>query len=396
MSTELVLSSSPNTVFEYGFARVRDMLVSTTAVAPKRGRAMKSVVNGISLNGGEVMQASKRFWTSMQTRFGFSPNIIRYFSYEELFHRISTRSADDSVRYCVERDTQKNTARLLAVTNPAAAAVKFDQLQGILGQYGVEKVAYADGIVRSTHSPRAATGAFQIAGDDFVNQFVIDTPIDGYGKPDLYLSMMRLICSNGAIGYGKAFRSELNVGKKDEDVVFALIRAIDGFNNEEGYAALRKRFDAATNSWASVNEAQKLQEVLIRCGHRGQLLKRGIDHTADGQAFETAQPIFQALTSMTGNIAEIYGLSNIETLSAKRQRTLPVRCKVYDLLNFATEVATHHTVEGGARVLQAYVGELISHEYDLEGTVDQFSDWRDFFVGSTDTAETMEIIRSKQ
>ena len=39
---------------------------------------------------------------------------------------------------------------------------------------------------------------------------------------------------------------------------------------------------------------------------------------------------------------KLYGLANLDTLSPKRQRTLPVDCKVYDLLNFATEIATHH------------------------------------------------------
>jgi hypothetical protein len=32
---------------------------------------------------------------------------------------------------------------------------------------------------------------------------------------------------------------------------------------------------------------------------------------------------------------------------------------------------------------------LISGEYDLEGTVDHFGDWRDFFYKSEATAETM-------
>ena len=39
--------------------------------------------------------------------------------------------------------------------------------------------------------------------------------------------------------------------------------------------------------------------------------------------------------------------------------------------------------------MQAYIGDLISGEYDLEGTVDRFGDWRDFFIGSGATAETL-------
>ena len=91
----------------------------------------------------------------------------------------------------------------------------------------------------------------------------------------------------------------------------------------------------------------------------------------------------------TGDLSRIYGLASVDALSAKRQRTLPAACKVYDLLNLASEVATHHASEAGNRTVQAYVGELISGEFDLEGTVDQFSDWRDFFIGSDDTASTL-------
>jgi hypothetical protein len=92
---------------------------------------------------------------------------------------------------------------------------------------------------------------------------------------------------------------------------------------------------------------------------------------------------------MTGDLTQLYGLANVDALSVKRQRTLPTRAKVYDLLNFASELATHHTTEMGGRVVQAYIGELISGEYDLEGTAEQFSDWRDFFVGSDQTADTL-------
>ena len=40
-------------------------------------------------------------------------------------------------------------------------------------------------------------------------------------------------------------------------------------------------------------------------------------------------------------------------------------------------------------MMQAFLGDLISGEFDMEGTVDQFSDWRDFFIGNEQTAGTM-------
>jgi len=52
-------------------------------------------------------------------------------------------------------------------------------------------------------------------------------------------------------------------------------------------------------------------------------------------------------------------------------------------------VATHHATTQGNRMLQAYIGDLISGEYDLEGTADQFTDWRDFFLGNENTTQTM-------
>ena len=62
---------------------------------------------------------------------------------------------------------------------------------------------------------------------------------------------------------------------------------------------------------------------------------------------------------------------------------------MYDLLNFASELGTHHATPTGNRLVQAYIGDLISSEYDLEGTVDQFGDWRDFFIGNDATCTTL-------
>ena len=105
--------------------------------------------------------------------------------------------------------------------------------------------------------------------------------------------------------------------------------------------------------------------------------------------------VLRSFQKLTGDMAEFYGLANLDALSAKRQRTLPAGCKVYDLLNFASEVATHHATEMGNRHLQAYIGDLISGEYDLEGTVDRFGDWRDFFIGNDATTTTMAEMNAR-
>ena len=75
-----------------------------------------------------------------------------------------------------------------------------------------------------------------------------------------------------------------------------------------------------------------------------------------------------------------YGLANLDALSAKRQRVLPSRCRVYDLLNFASEVATHHSTPAGSQSLQAFVGTTVADEFDLEGTASKGSEFADLFV----------------
>jgi hypothetical protein len=373
--------------FEYGSARIKDLSVKTAV--DKHG---KTEVCEVVLDG-RPLQPTNRFWNSLHLRFGFTGNIFRYFSHEEVFKRISEVSPNDSFRWCVENNTKDS--RLLAVTGAGAPLVRHDELVGLLKQYGAEEIKYSNGFVRSKHAPRVG-GTFQVGGDSFQNKFVIDTPIDGYGRPAVYLSLLRLICSNGAVGFSPAFRSELNPGKGDDGATFALLRVLEGFNNEDGYAAMRQRFESATMSWASVGEVSRLYKVLGRLHGRGEVKGARPVIGGDGASeIPRGSRLFSAFHNMTGDLSHIYGLANLDGLSAKRQRTLPAACKVYDLLNFASEVATHHALPAGERALQAYIGDLISGEYDLEGTVEHFDDWQDFFVGSEATAETVAGLKSR-
>jgi hypothetical protein len=247
---------------------------------------------------------------------------------------------------------------------------------------------------------------FEIAGDEFANRFVMSTPIDGYGLPSIYLSLLRQICSNGAIGYAKAFKSQLALGKGADNIEFSITRALDGFGNDEGFAALRQRFEAATESWASVHEASQLYKMIVRGYAKKQMLDGGIAlkkgtriedillapapaapggfeqraMTDMGQDIVNGSPILKAFHRMTGDMSQLYGLANLDALSVKRQRALPVKAKVYDLLNFASECATHYAEPQFARTSQAWIGELISNEYDMENSSSEFGSFDSFYV----------------
>ena len=378
-------AKQPTLKFDYGIASVKELGVELAL--DQKG---KSTVTRVKLKD-RSLRPTKRFWNSLHLRFGFTDNIFRYFSHQEVFQRIAERAPNDELRYCIE-DDGNGDAKLLGVTSPTAPVIRHEELADLLKKHGSSETRYHEGMVTSRHDPRNAGGPFQINGDGFEQKFVIDTPIDGFGRPAVYLSMLRLICSNGMIGYSPTFRSELSVGKSEQGVTFALLRVLEGFNNEEGFAAMRQRFESAANSWASVAEVNKLYKVLTRL-HSQQGIRTQAPIGAKGgdgaELMDRSSPLFSSFHKMTGDLSQIYGLANLNSLSIKRQRTLPTACRTYDLINFATEVATHHATESGNRSLQAYVGDLISHEYDLEGTAEQFADWRDFFIGSSATTETL-------
>ncbi|MBY0526609.1 MAG: hypothetical protein K2R98_24650 [Gemmataceae bacterium] len=369
--------------FEYGVSRIRDLQVRTAPTSKAQPGVAAVVLDG------QPLVPTTRFWNSLHLRFGFTGNIFRYFRHDEVFQRISEVAPNDQIRWCVEWNGDQG--KLLAVTSPGTGLVAHDDLVHLLDRNEAETTTYTNGIVRSVHTPRAGD-TFAIAGDSFQNKFVLDTPIDGYGKPQVYLSLLRLVCSNGAIAYTPVFRSEVNVGRGGRDTEFAVQRVLDGFNNEEGYAAMRQRFEASTKSWASLNEVNRLYRTLTRAHPRGRETVIGGDGAAEGMTEKSWQRAFGRLT---GDLTHTYGLVNLDALSVKRQRTLPAPCKVYDLLNFASEMATHHADAGGARTLQACLGDLIAGEYDLEGTADHFGDWRDFFIGHGETSETMTALHRR-
>ena len=363
-----------------------------TPLERKQARKTKSAVSGKIVKSveidGEQFNPTNRFWQSLYARFNINKAFFRFFDYDEVFKRISDRSTNDLIRICIERD--KKGDQLLAATGLNRPVILYEDLEEILEAYQSESgVRYADGIVTSTHTPRIGFNPFSIGGDEFCNRFMLHAPIDGYGKPNIYLSLLRLICSNGAIGWAQTFRTTLALGHGTDSVRTSLRRALDAFSNDEGYAALRSRFELASRSWASLREQQDLYRLLLRLQNDTKLRSGNLEPgkytgiLSDLTDYSGAN-VLKAFTGMTGDPHEIYH-TDPNALTEKRLRTLPVGCKVYDLLNFATEVATHHVTESTGRTLQAWVGQMLADEYDLEDSCDQFDDFQDQFLPRKDS-----------
>lgn len=342
--------------FDYGFTKVREI----RAAGERHGKSGKLKITAVTVNG-ETTVPTARFWKSFFARFGFSDSVFRYFEPSEVFQRISERAPDDMLRYCLERRAD-GPALLLAVSHPNRAVIRYGEILDIAARFGGHDPQYASGIITTTHTPRVGDQPLEIGGDRFHHRFILETPVDGFSHPKIYLSMLRQICSNGMIGYTRAFRSDVSLGR---DISHCISRALETYDNGEGYAALRQRFESAQSSWASVRECMQLYKLLIKVAERKDV---------------TSETLIRDFYRLTGNLNELYGLANLDALSSKRQRVLPARCRVYHLLNFASEIATHHSTTEGSRAMQAFIGGLISDEYDMEGTADTVTDFADFFV----------------
>ena len=215
--------------FDYGYTKVRDLY----AVGERRRKSGKATISAITVEGEKAVP-TKRFWKSFFVRFGISDNVFRYFEPTEVFQRISERAPDDLLRYCLERDHER-PPRLLAVSHPNRAVIRYAEVLDLASRHGGHDPKYADGIVTTTHTPRSGDQPFQIGGDHFHHRFVLETPVDGFSHPKIYLSLLRQICTNGMVGYTRAFRSDVSLGK---DIAHCIGRALETYDNGEGYAAL--------------------------------------------------------------------------------------------------------------------------------------------------------------
>lgn len=335
---------------------------------------------------GEPFIPTNRFWSSLYSRFKLNQAFFRFFTHDEVFRRIEERTNNTNLRITLERSSFGGDARLLAATAPNKPIVVYDDLLDILNSFRSESpLSYHDGTIASTHVPSIGGSNFKIKSDEFSNRFELHCPIDGYGGPSVFLSLLRWVCSNGAVAFAKTFQTALQLGNGDDNVSFTLRRALESFNNDEGFALLRDRFETATDSWASIRERSQLYRVLLGL-QSDPVLKESIATwdkiDSSDLALGTANALLKSFDRVTGNPFDLYHMDP-HLMGEKRQRSVPVACRVYDMLNYATELASHHVSDAGARQLQAWVGEMLSKDYDLEDSAEGGADFRDVFLSSS-------------
>ena len=310
---------------------------------------------------GEHCRVTNRFWKSVFARYRFGASTFRYFHPEEVFQRICEVSKNDRLRVMLERRGTAPAAAL-GVSGPDQPVVPLPAIRELAAAHGAARIDYSDGRVACSFMPRSGERALAIGPDEFTNRFELEVPIDGFGNARIHVALLRLVCQNGLIAYHRAFSSELPAGK---DPLHTTERAVACFDHADGYTAIRERFLSAQTSWASVREARGLERKIGKLAQVPPGRRAGLLEDFD---------------RLTGRINQFYGLTNVDTLPVRRQRLLPVKCRVYDLLNFAGEVATHATEAEDARSLQAWLGTTLAEEFDLEGTAETVGEFGDLFL----------------
>jgi hypothetical protein len=372
--------------FSYELVDITDLECLT-----KTDRITKRVTTTGIKFGGREFNPTDRFWSSVFSRFQISPSIFNYYDHAEVFQRIREKSTKHMIRvcvqetpYCQEQDGEDGyRPKLLAVTAPSKSILDADEAIKILNRLELHGAQYRDGMIISTHPIRNDLG-FEVGQDEFKMRTALETPIDGYGDPAIFLSLLRLICTNGMIAYSRAFRSGINIGKKDSapDTVW---RVMDAFNNEDGFMTLKERLTAAQQSHASVAECVRLAKRvkgLKQEAFNPRFVNRIATESGSADMGTLGRTLrgelMQSLWDRAGDLRALYGTAQLDSISEKRMKALPAQCSVYDLLSLSTEIATHQLSPNDGRNFQSFFGEMVCKEYDLEDSKSEFGDFADF------------------
>lgn len=309
---------------------------------------------------GQSFNTTDRFWGSISSRFGLNQKLFKFFTPEEVLTRVMEVSKKDKKGVALRLVT--DNTRVYGTSDPSQKILKYNEVKAIFDEKGID-YEFVDGQLQSLVATDGCAQAFKIGADDFNHRFFLRSPVDGYGNHTGSLALLRQICQNGMVAVTPAFTTVLKVGKgENKDMGFGLKRALNSFSNSDGFAVLEHRVEIAQKSNASLAEVIRIDKFIDNASQDSNLnfLKHAIDE-ASGYALRR------------------YGVTDLRQLG-KKTKVLPANCTIYELMNVLTEAATHNVEDKTvANKIHGLVGDLLSIEYDLEGTKSKFSEFKDLY-----------------
>ncbi len=292
---------------------------------------------------GCTFRTSDRFIASFARKLKFSSNIFTYFTAEEVFERVQQRNPD--VVFKVTFDRQDG--EILGVVDEGKKILPAEIACNVFASDPrVQKIQYSKGVWEAEF---LLDESFSVKNDsEYSRKILVRYPVDGVSMPCVYLSLFRQICSNGAVALVNSFKTDIEV---NDESGMHLSRLLRSYNNENGFMALESRIQTAQDTLASVNELVKIEN----------LLSAQIEDQSSVSALHTR------LEEMAGDPCSGYKTTALSNISPKKRPLLPVNCSVNDLLNFCSELTTHHdNIISHVDAFNAALGNMLAQEFDLE------------------------------
>jgi len=304
---------------------------------------------------------SDRFYKTLAGELGIPYGVFGFFTPLEVMERAAAKVPDLQLRVTV--DTEGRQA--LGLTQNKGLPMPINYIENVLhNDKRLTDVEYSDGVLSAMLD---LDDPWDVPNDSTYGMRVrCRVPVDGVGMPDMSLATWRQVCSNGAVAETSLFRTKMEI-KDNSGEHFR--RLLASFSNPSGVEMLQERMCNAAETKASVGEVVLLEGLIRRsvANARNQMLLR------------------ERLNDVADNPCVRYGVTDLANIGQKKRPLLPVGCSVADLLNFASELGTHHSEQlKSDSTLQSFSGTLLSKGFDLEGLYPHTARTSSFYLNGID------------
>ena len=302
-----------------------------------------------------------RFYKTLAGELGIPYGVFGFFTPLEVMERAAAKVPDLQLRVTV--DTEGRQA--LGLTQNKGLPMPINYIENVLhNDKRLTDVEYGDGVLSAMLD---LDDPWDVPNDSTYGMRVrCRVPVDGVGMPDMSLATWRQVCSNGAVAETSLFRTKMEI-KDNSGEHFR--RLLASFSNPSGVEMLQERMCNAAETKASVGEVVLLEGLIRRsvANARNQMLLR------------------ERLNDVADNPCVRYGVTDLANIGQKKRPLLPVGCSVADLLNFASELGTHHSdLLKSDSTLQSFSGTLLSKGFDLEGLYPHTARTSSFYLNGID------------
>ena len=307
--------------------------------------------------GETTYKLSDRFFKTLAAELGIPYGVFGFFTPLEVMTRAAEKEPLLPLRVTV--DTARDQALGLTQDKGVPMPVKF--IENVLHEdRRLQEVEYGNGVLSALLD---LDDPWDVPNDSTDHVRVrCRVPVDGVGMPDMSLATWRQVCANGAVAEAPLFRTKMEI-KDNSGEHFR--RLLASFSNPSGVETLQERMCTAAGTKASVAEVVLLEGLIRRsvANTRNQMLLR------------------ERLNEIAENPCVRYGVTDLTNIGLKKRPLLPVGCSVADLLNFASELSTHHAeLLKPESTLHSFAGTVLAKGFDLEDLYPNASQTSRFYL----------------